>query len=223
MPTKLSTFRTNWGIPTLLLLFGLVSILRGATQLYNLHLGPPSSPDEFTAMHYFVMPVPVALHIVCGIIFNVLGALQFSPKFRFSFRTFHRVSGRFIVLAGVGLALTALWMNQFYPAFGGALKYYGVITYSIGLLVCMSLAINAILSGQYQQHRAWMMRAMAIILSVSTQALIVIPIFILLGQVSDMLIGAVVWLGLIINILFVEWRLFSEQTNTKIETEVAPA
>lgn len=136
----------GWAGPAGLLALGSLNILFGALQLDTIIQGPPPVPDEFTSMHYFAMPVPIVLHIVAGILLNLLAPLQFAPKFRQRWPVFHRWSGRLLVVSGALVGVTGLWMNQFYPLFGGIGKYTGVVAHSTGLLLGLGLALRAILA-----------------------------------------------------------------------------
>lgn len=203
--------RREWLVPVLLLALGSLNVLFGALQLNTIQQGPPAAPDEFTAMHYFATPIPIVLHIVGGILFNLLSPLQFAPALLRRWPQWHRWSGRLLIVAGLSVAFSGLWMNQFFPAYGGFLKYSGVVVNSVGLAAGLLIAIKAILVRNIPRHRAWMMRATAFGLGPATQRLFVLPIFFINGGLSDLAIGIVVWFGFSLNILVVEWILWRER------------
>ena len=211
----------NWLAPVLLLIFGATNILFGALQLDTIQQGPPAVPDEFTSMHYFETPIPIVLHIVAGIIFNLFGPFQFAPTIRRRWPAWHRWMGRLLVGSGFLVGLTGLWMNQYYPLFGGNLKYTAVIAHSIGLMGALTLAMRTILAHDIQRHRVWMMRAIAIGLSPATQRVFILPLFFIYGEVSELTVGLIVWFALLLNLAVVEWILLRErrselsQINTK--------
>lgn len=212
----------NWLVPLLLLLLGSLNILFGALQLNTIQQGPPAVPDEFTSMTYFETPIPIVLHIVAGIFFNLLGPLQFAPISWQRWPAWHRWSGRLLIVSGVFVGLTGLWMNQFFPAYGGFLKYSGVLFSSIGIILALGIALRAILNRDVPRHRAWMMRAFALGLGPATQRLIILPIFFIRGEVSDLMIGLVVWSGFLINLTVVEsvlWRNKHRQEGDAIYTK----
>ena len=60
-------------------------------------------------------PLPVVVHIVSALGYCVLGAFQFSAALRRRRPGWHRASGRVLVLLGLAVAVSALWMTQFYP------------------------------------------------------------------------------------------------------------
>lgn len=205
MKTK-SIYR--WLVPLLLLLLGSLNVLSGALQLNTIGQGPPATPDEFTSMHYFATPLPIVVHIVAGTLFNLLGPLQFAPISWQRWPKWHRWSGRLLLIAGVGIALTGLWMNHFFPAYGGLPKYTGIAFSSMALLISLGLALQAILARDIQRHRKWMMRSIALVLGPATQRLFFLPIFFITGVVEDWMIGFVVWGGFLLNLGVVEWVLW---------------
>lgn len=214
MTTKPNSIKpkSNWRVPILLLVLGSLNILFGALQLDTIQRGPPAVPDEFTTMQYFATPIPIVLHIVSGILLNLLSPFQFVPSFRQRWPGWHRWSGRLLILSGFLAALTGLWMNQFFPAYGGVLKYPGIIVNSLGLMVSFSIALRVILVGDVQRHRAWMMRAVAFGLGPATQRLFILPYFLVYGIPSDFLIGFIIWLGFLLNLAVVEWVLWRERS-----------
>jgi hypothetical protein len=67
-----------------------------------------------------------------------------------------------------------------------------------------------------QNHRLWMMRAMAAALGPATQRLIIIPVVLIFGEevVTDRVIGLLIWSGILINLAFVEYLRFREMRLT---------
>lgn len=206
---------SSWLVPALLLLLGALNVASGAFQLGALQQGPPTGgvPDDFGSMHHFETPLPILLHIMSGTLFNLLGPLQFVPAIRRRWPRCHRWSGRLLIVSGFLAALAALWMNQHFPLFGGTLKYAGVVLFSIGLMVSLAVGLRAILGRDVERHRAWMMRAIAIGLGPATQRLLVIPVFVIYGEVNELTIGLVVWFGFLVNLSVVEWILWRERRS----------
>lgn len=203
----------NWLVPTLLLLLGALNVISGAFQLDSIQQGPPAVPDEFTTMEYFTSPIPIVGHIIFGIFLNILGPLQFAPVTWRRWPMWHRWSGRLLIVSGFVVAASGLWMNHFYPQYGGLLKYPGIVVNSIGIAASMALALWYIRSRDIPSHRKWMMRAIAFGLGPATQRLFLLPVFLIYGMVSDMTIGIVIWLGFLLNLAVVEWVLARERRN----------
>ena len=211
----MSHFRRNWLVPLLLLLLGSLNILFGALRLDALIQGRPDIPND--TMHYFDAPIPITSHIVFGILLNLLGPLQFAPILRKRYLGFHRWSGRLLLLSGLVVAISGLWMNHYFPPYGGVLKYSGIATYSLAMMLAFVLAILAVRKGNITAHRAWMMRAIAIGLAPATQRVFIIPIFIATGIPNDLTIGLVIWWGLLLNLGVVEWNLWQKRGRPSLQ------
>ena len=90
----------------------LVPAFFGSLRLVELAGGPtliPASP-RFTAS-----PVPVVVHIISALAYAILGAFQFSAALRRRRPGWHRMAGRVLVLLGLAVAFSALWLTQFLP------------------------------------------------------------------------------------------------------------
>ncbi|MDJ0756396.1 MAG: DUF2306 domain-containing protein [Ardenticatenaceae bacterium] len=212
--------KNGWLLPGFLLVYGALNVLFGALQLDTIFQGPPATPDEFTSMHYFEMPIPIVLHIVAGIFLNLVSPFQFALATWRRWPALHRWSGRLVIVSGFLVGLTGLWMNQFYPLFGGLLKYTGVMAHSIGLMAALGIALWAILGRDVPRHRVWMTRAIAIGLGPATQRLFILPVFFIFGSVSELAVGLVVWWGILLNLAVVEWfgrRSRSGQMKTALK------
>lgn len=117
-------------------------------------------------------PAPAVAHIVCGSLFLVLGALQFSAPVRRRWPSWHRRAGRWLVPFGLAAAATALWMTLVYPTqtgTGAVLKVSRVL-FATGLATCLTVGYRAIKRRDVRRHRAFMVRAYALGLGAGTQA-----------------------------------------------------
>ncbi len=106
----MTSWRSTWPVPIALVALGTVPVIAGALRLVELSGGTAALPSD---ARYHATPLPVALHIVCAAVFAILGALQFAPRLRR--HGWHRRAGRVLVVAGLGVALSALWLNQWFP------------------------------------------------------------------------------------------------------------
>ena len=204
----------NWLLPACLLLLGSINVLSGAFQLGTIQQGPSDVADAMASAQYFETPIPIVLHIVGGILFNLLGPLQFAPGLLKRRPRWHRLSGRLLVVSGFFVAGTGIWMNHFFPQYGTFLKYPGILVNSLGLAVSLTLALQAIRSKErdIQKHRRWMARAVAFGLGPATQRVFILPIFFVYGMeaISDLTIGVVIWVGFLANLAVVEWVFWRE-------------
>lgn len=95
-------------MPTALVALGTIPVLAGSLRPIDLSTGSAVMPPN---PHFSASPLPVVLHIVCAIVFAMLGAFQFSAGLRRRHRPWHRRAGRIVMVAGPGVALSALWLN----------------------------------------------------------------------------------------------------------------
>jgi uncharacterized membrane protein len=197
--------RSDWLIPTLLIVLSLVPAIAGTARLVEI-----ASDAEITAANarFFASPLPVLLHILTVIPYAIIGAFQFSPGVRRRHRAWHRAAGR--VLAGFGLvvALTGLWMAHFYawPAGDGQILYIERLVFGAAMFVSILMALAAIRRRDFTTHGAWMMRAYAIGLGAGTQVLTHLPWFILAdGKPGELPRAVMMGAGWMINLLVAEW------------------
>ena len=109
---------------------------------------------------FFGAPLPVVLHITCAVLFIVLGALQFVASLRRRHPAWHRRAGRVVLVSGLVVASSALWMTQFYalPTQDGLLLYGFRLLF--GSLMAVSLVLAFATSPLYSAyatlpHRPW--------------------------------------------------------------------
>jgi uncharacterized membrane protein len=199
-----------WLAPTGLLLLALMPILTGALSLLAVGEGLVTGAIAPDTGNYVANPVPIVLHIVAGSLFNLLGVFQFVPAIRRNWPVWHRWSGRVFITVGLVTAAGAIWMNQFFPAFGGWLKYSSNLLFGVALAAALVIAYRAIRRRDIATHRAWMMRAYAIGLGVATQRLLVIPYAAATMSVPpDPWLGLLLWAGWLLNLMVVETILRS--------------
>jgi Predicted membrane protein (DUF2306) len=125
-----------------------------------------------------------------------------------------------LVPCGLVVALTGLWMTQFYPvgghppaSFDGPFLY--VIRLVVGLAMVLSICLGfaAILRRDIAQHRAWMMRAYALGLGAGTQVLTHLPWFLLPSIQGELARTLCMGAGWAINLAVVEWILLRERRS----------
>ena len=166
-PTR-STRSLGW-VPYPLIALILVPAIAGSLRLVELAGGPhlmPANP-RITAS-----PVPVIVHIVCAVLYAILGAFQFSSGLRHRWPTWHRLAGRVLAVLGLAVAFSALWMTAFYPRVpGGALAHVFRLGFATGMAASIILGFIAIRRRDIARHRAWMARAYALALGAGTQTL----------------------------------------------------
>ncbi len=164
------TRSTGWGVWVPLSLVALVVIpaISGSLRLVEVFGGPQLLPAN---PRIAASPLPVVVHISCAVLYAVLGAFQFSSAFRRRRPRWHRASGRVVVVLGLAVAFSALWMTQFYPRQTGTgeLSYLFRLAFGSGMAASIILGFAAIRRGDVARHRAWMTRAYALALGAGTQ------------------------------------------------------
>lgn len=166
-PAKVGS--ANWLVASLLLLSA-IPLAVGVFRLSELVGGAKITPAN---ARFFAVPLPVVLHILSVGVYVILGAFQFTTRFRRRRPGWHRVAGRLLVACGLVVGLSALWMTVFYPrpVGDGDLLFVFRLLFGSAMIVCIVLGFGAIRRGDVTRHRAWMMRGYAIGLGAGTQVL----------------------------------------------------
>ncbi|MEM7117584.1 MAG: DUF2306 domain-containing protein [Chloroflexota bacterium] len=201
-------------IPAGLIVLSFVPSAGGSVRLFQLVTDTGITPET---ARFFAQPLPVATHIISVILYSLLGALQFAPRFRRRHLKLHQRIGRILILAGLVSAATGLWMSHFYPwpAYDGVALYIMRLFVGFGMLITLLLATNAIRRRSFQQHGAWMVRAYALGMGAGTQVFTQLPV-ILSGQeftITNRFIG--MGAGWLINIIIAEWIIATRLRSTR--------
>lgn len=191
-------------IPTGLILLSLVPSVGGSVRLFQLATGSGVTPET---ARFFAQPFPVITHIVSVILYSLLGALQFAPRFRRRHVKLHRRIGRFLIPAGLVAAMSGLWMSHFYPwpAYDGVALYIMRLLVGGGMVISLLLATEAIRRRKFRQHGTWMIRAYALGMGAGTQVFTQIPIIFLQQELTPTNRALAMAAGWLINIIVAEW------------------
>ena len=190
-------------MPVALIALAAVPVIAGSLRLVELSGGTEAMPSD---ARYDASPLPVVLHIVCATVFAILGAFQFSPRLRRRRPGWHRRAGRVLVVAGLGVALSALWLNQFFPRADATreLLYPLRMVFGAALVLTIVLAFIAARRRDFARHRAWMIRSYAIGIVAGTQVFTLGFGGVVLGtgDLTTALLLAAAWA---INLAVAEW------------------
>jgi uncharacterized membrane protein len=155
-------------VPFALIALVLVPAIFGSLRLIEFAGGPQLMPPDsrFTAS-----PLPLVVHIVSALGYTVLGAFQFSASLRRRRPGWHRAVGRVLLVLGMAVALSALWMTLDYPRQPGTgvLAYLFRLAFGSGMAASIILGFTAVRRRDIPRHRAWMTRAYALALGAGTQ------------------------------------------------------
>lgn len=202
--TTAASRRSDWLVPTMLILLSLVPAVAGTARLAEL-----AGHAQVTAANarFFAQPTPVVLHILSVIPYSIAGAFQFSSGFRRRNRAWHRQAGKVLGVFGFTAALTGLWMAHFYPwpAGDGFGLYVERLVFGTAMAVSIVLGVDAARRRNFTAHGAWMIRAYAIGLGAGTQVLTHLPWFILVGKPGESARTVLMGAGWVINVIVAEW------------------
>src|SRR6185437_1739472 len=104
-------------------------------------------PAVIPADHRFAsFPLPLVVHIAGATAYALAGTLQFVPRFRARHLAWHRRAGRVLAVAGLLVAISALWMPLFYQAQPGTgdLLYLLRLVFGSALAACLVLGFAAV-------------------------------------------------------------------------------
>jgi uncharacterized membrane protein len=192
--------RGTWLVPLGLIALSLVPIIAGSFRLVELSGGAAVLPAKP------VSPLPLAVHIVSASVYSVLGAFQFSAGFRRRRPGWHRVAGRILVVLGLVVALSALWLTISTPRFEGSGDLYFVLrlVFASAMVLSIVLGFLAIRRRDVARHRAWMIRAYAIALAAGAQVftLGIGEAIVGKGDTSSALFAGAGW---VLNLAVAEW------------------
>lgn len=210
----------NWPIVSTLWLLlaipGIPAILIVSLLITSLLFGPVESAllMSFINPLYIASPWAVLVHGSSGAVFFLTMPWQFSPAIRHKHPKWHRASGRLVLLSGCTMAVSGVWMHLVLTPDELGMRFIGLLTLCSATILAFSMAFYAVLNRQFDRHRRWMCRAVAITLAALT------PLFIKL--VADLTLGQVAvikpllapffhdydrLLGISLNLLITEWLL----------------
>jgi uncharacterized membrane protein len=201
----MTTRERSWPVSVALVAFSAIPLTAGTLRLIQLAGGPAVIPGD----HRFAgFPIPLVVHILGAATYALTGILQFAPRFRRRHPVWHRRAGRVLVVAGLLVAISALWLTLFYEAQPGTgdLLFVLRLLFGSAMAACLVLGIAAVRRGDIATHRVWMVRAYAIGLAAGTQVLtegIGGAIFGTGVLAADLAKGA----GWVINLAVAEWAL----------------
>jgi uncharacterized membrane protein len=155
-------------VPFALVALVLIPSIAGSLRLVELSGGPLLLPAN---LRMTASPAPVFVHVISAIGYAVLGAFQFSAGLRRRRPGWHRMTGRVVVVLGMGVALSGLWMTLFYDRQPGTgdLAFVFRLAFGSAMASCIVLGFAAIRQRDFARHQAWMIRAYALALGAGTQ------------------------------------------------------
>jgi uncharacterized membrane protein len=184
----------------------MLPIIAGALRLNQLAGGPEIMPAN---PRFAPMPIPVVVHIVAATVFAILGPFQFAAGLRRRFPEYHRVAGRLLVVAGLLVGLSGLWMTLFYIRQEGTgdLLFVFRLLFGTAMVVSIVLGLAAIRRRDVNRHRAWITRGYAIGLGAATQMLTLMIGEMAIGKPDELGYALLMAAGWVINLVVAEWSI----------------
>jgi uncharacterized membrane protein len=179
-----------------------IPVMTAAVSVVQIPLG--ALPED--SLRLASVPITFFLHSLAGVLFGILGPLQFVRALRRRFGTLHRLAGRVFVLAGAGLALSGLALLLQVQSIATGLLDAARGVFGLALMAALVLGVAAARAHDLFRHRAWMIRAYAIGMGQGTVALVMFPIYLITGEPPVGLTTDIVVVGMwLINIALGEW------------------
>jgi uncharacterized membrane protein len=154
--------------------------------------------------HY---PVLTLIHIVPGLLFMILGPLQFNSGIRARHPEWHRWNGRVLVSLSLVIGVSALVMSFGMPAIGGFNQAAATTLFATFFLFALGKAFRHIRRREIALHREWMIRAFAVGLAVATIRPIIGFFFAtsrLTGLTPHEFFGVAFWIGFVLQLMAAE-------------------
>ena len=179
-----------------------IPVMTAAVSVVQIPLG--ALPGD--SLRLASTPVTFFLHALAGVLFGVLGPLQFVRALRLRFGLLHRLAGRVFVLAGAGLALSGLALLLQVESIATGLLDAARGVFGLALIAVLAQGVVAARAHDMPRHRASMIRAYAIGMGTGTVALVMFPIYLITAEPPMGLASDTVVVGMwLFNVALGEW------------------
>ncbi|HEY2352443.1 MAG TPA: DUF2306 domain-containing protein [Candidatus Acidoferrum sp.] len=218
--------RALWGAVVFLACIGVAVAVRRMLHVVPILLHgyhPPPPPANPVAAQFGKLddlfaryPLLTLVHILPGMLFMILGPLQFSSTIRARHLRWHRWSGRVFIVCGLVIGITALIMSFGMPAIGGVNQAAATALFGTFFLFALCKAFWHIRHREVALHREWMIRAFAVGLAVATIRPM-IGIFFATSRLSGLtpheFFGTAFWLGFVLQFMAAEVWIHATQSK----------
>lgn len=216
--------RFLWTAVILLALVGIAAATRRTVVLFRpTAISPAKNPAAALDEHFADHRGLTLIHILPGIIFMVLGPLQFIRSLRSKHPQLHRWSGRIFLTASGILAVAGLIMAAG-PTIGGWDEKAAIFLFGSFFLIALATALRYALRGEFAQHREWMIRGYASGLAVAAVRPIMGSFFaaaVARGRTPDphSFFGTAFWIGFSLSVIVAE--LWIRYTRPAVRSQLA--
>jgi uncharacterized membrane protein len=209
--------RALWAVVIFLAVIGCAVVIRRTVTLWPVvthgHHSPiPSSNPRLAQLGaldnlFADYPYLTLIHILPGLLFMILGPLQFNSTLRARHPRWHRWSGRvFLICAGI-IGVSALVMSLGMPAIGGVNQAAATTLFGTFFLFALGRAFRHIRRHEIALHREWMIRGFATGLAVAAIRAVIGFFFAtspLTGLTPHEFFGTAFWIGFVLCLMVAE-------------------
>jgi uncharacterized membrane protein len=196
--------RLAWTAVIVLAIIGIAAVTRRVLDLTHV-ISPTSETMRGGAFDagFAQYPLLTLTHIIPGVLFMVLGPLQFVRRIRARHIWLHRLLGRVYVASSVVIGLSALIL-AFNTSIGGAVETAATLVFAPFFLFALANAVVHVRRHEIAGHREWMIRAFAIGLAVATMRPLIGLFFALTTLTPQQFFGYVFWIGFLLHVVAAE-------------------
>lgn len=222
MPASKRAIRVVWTGVIFLVVIGIAAVTRRTLVLFRPGSIGGNSPAAALDAGFARHRALTLTHILPGALFLLLAPLQFLPSIRQKHLQLHRWMGRVLVVTGLIVGVSALFMS-FKLNIGGPNETAATTLFAIVFLYCLIKAYRHIRRKEVERHREWMIRAFGVGLGVATTRPIVGMFFAFRRLTPHEFFGIAFWMGFTITFLAAEaWVDYTrQQAVSAVRTENA--
>ena len=184
-----------------------VLVIAGVLPMAFSASGAPPLDASFTQHK-----VATLIHILPGLVFMVLGPLQFLPSLRQKHIRYHRLAGLVFLTASYIVGTSAIALPFLFTPIGGTLEAAGTMVFGSYFLVALTNGWRYILEKNIERHRIWMIRAFSIGLAVATIRPIIGLFFALTNLSPHEFFGIAFWIGFTLHASIAELWIRSRRS-----------
>jgi uncharacterized membrane protein len=229
MGASRATTRILWVAVVFLAFIGVAVAARRSIVLVkpaamSANKNPAAGLDE----HFAKEKALTLLHAIPGMLFMVLGPLQFVGSLRVKHPALHRWNGRIFLTASGVIGVTGLTM-ALRGTIGGWDEKSAILIFGSFFLLSLGKALWHALHREFAKHREWMIRGYAVGLAVATIRPIMASFFavaVMHGQTPEpgKFFGTAFWIGFTAQAIVAEiWVRNTRSTTAAARTAQQPA
>jgi len=195
------TTRIVWVVVVFLALSGVAMVAgRSVSMIQASRTGV--EPSDPYALFFVQQRLITFAHILPGLLFMVLGPLQFVKRIRARHIGFHRWSGRVLLISVALIGFSALKMGT--RAFGGPNETAATYFFASIFLFAFAKALFHIRRREIAAHREWMIRGFSIGLGIVTIRPVVGMFIAFSNMNQEEILGIAFWIGFSLHLLAAE-------------------